>query len=71
MARAETAWLRPPEPAGRAVASCCLCGEDICSGEEYLETELGRLCLACLEELTVREFAGTVLGLTTTIAYTD
>ena len=39
--RAESDWLRPPEYDDRAVYECCLCGEGICAGEEYLETGEG------------------------------
>lgn len=70
-ARAERDWLAPPEPDGTAVYECCLCGEPICGGEEYLETEGGRLCPECLDSVTIREFAGTILKMTTNIAYTD
>lgn len=70
-ARAEAAWLRPPEVNCRAVYNCCLCGEVICAGGEYLETCEGMVCPACLDGLTAREFACTFLGLATTIAYTD
>ena len=64
--RAESDWLRPPEYDDRAVYECCLCGEGICAGEEYLETGEGMVCPTCLDDLTVREFASTVLRLTTT-----
>ena len=62
--RAESDWLRPPEYDDRAVYECCLCGEGIWPGE-------GMVCPTCLDDLTVREFASTVLRLTTTIACTD
>lgn len=71
LARAERAWLCPPEQTLQVVYECCLCGEEICVSEEFLETCEGMLCRACLDSATVREFAGTVLGLTTNIAYTD
>lgn len=37
-ARAEGNWLTPPEKEPETVYECCLCGEAICAGEEYLET---------------------------------
>ncbi|WP_293720141.1 hypothetical protein [uncultured Phascolarctobacterium sp.] len=70
-ARAEADWLRPPEKDYGAVYDCCLCGETICTGEEYLETCAGMVCSCCLDGLTAREFACALLGSTTTIAYTD
>lgn len=70
-ARAEAAWLTPPEQIPEIIYECCLCGAEICSGEEYLETCEGMLCPECLDSVTIREFARTVLGTTTTTAYKD
>ncbi|WP_293726112.1 hypothetical protein [uncultured Phascolarctobacterium sp.] len=69
--RAERDWLSPPEPPDVAVYECCLCGEGICVGEEFLELCEGMVCPACLDAVTVREFAAAVWGSTTNTAYTD
>lgn len=70
-ARAEGNWLTPPEKEPETVYECCLCGEAICAGEEYLDTGEGVLCPDCLDAVTIREFATAVLKMTTNIAYTD
>lgn len=62
--RIENNWLAAPEYRVAPVESCCWCGGDICTGEQYLTLpEEGPVCMDCLEETSAQEFAAAVLGL--------
>lgn len=45
----------PNAPDPVPVLTCCLCGEGILEGGEYLDSAKGPVCMDCLEDMTMRE----------------
>ena len=46
----------PNAPEPKPVEMCCLCGEGICEGDEYLNTTDGCVCKGCLEDFSIDQW---------------